>query len=43
VSSEIVTRDGILGGLGKPPRRRVNNPPQAASLPYKLAFIEWEG
>src|SRR5580704_2107484 len=31
----LVGQDGILRRLGKPPQRRVNNPPQVGNLPYK--------
>jgi hypothetical protein len=31
---DIVGQDGILRRLGKPPGRRVNNPPQVDNLPY---------
>jgi len=29
-------QDGILRRLGKPPTRRVNNPPQVDNLPHNL-------
>jgi hypothetical protein len=32
----LVGQDGILRRLGKPPSWRVNNPPQADSLPYEI-------
>jgi hypothetical protein len=31
----LVGQDGILRRLGKPPRWRVNNPPQVGNLPHK--------